>query len=80
MPGQARCAAASGRGGMTEGDCGATLLRAARDADAADIIELIAAAYAEYPGYPSTGPFFFLSVGPKPPWNSQTVRPWVSLA
>ncbi len=35
---------------MTEGDCGATLLRAARDADAADIIELIAAAYAEYPG------------------------------
>ncbi len=33
---------------MAEG--GATLLRAARDADAADLIELIAAAYAEYPG------------------------------
>ncbi len=33
---------------MVEG--GAPLLRAARDADAADIIELIAAAFAEYPG------------------------------
>ncbi len=35
---------------VAKADCGASLLRAARGADAADIIELIAAAYAEYPG------------------------------